>query len=153
MKPNGRNIEVTDENKQEYLTLILEYRMLGSIAEQLQEFLAGLYEIVPKAMLTVFDYQEMEFFMCGMPDISVQDWKKNTVIRYAPDTSKMKQDKLLGWFWEVLENFNEEQRARLLQFATGSCRVPVEGFKVCILLDALILLRSLCLMRYLQIID
>jgi len=65
LKPNGRYIDVTDENKEEYLMLILEYHMLGSISSQLQEFLIGLYEIIPKAMLSVFDYQELEFYMCG----------------------------------------------------------------------------------------
>ena len=32
-------------------------------------------------------------------------------------------------FWEVVEGFNHEQRARLLQFATGTTRLPAQGFK------------------------
>jgi len=30
---------------------------------------------------------------------------------------------------QVVEQYDEEQRARLLQFVTGSSRIPVQGFK------------------------
>ena len=30
---------------------------------------------------------------------------------------------------QVIKEFNAEQRSRLLQFITGTCRVPVSGFK------------------------
>jgi len=33
------------------------------------------------------------------------------------------------WFWKAVEFFDEERRARLLQFVTGSSRVPLQGFK------------------------
>ena len=33
------------------------------------------------------------------------------------------------WFWRVVESYSEEMRARLLQFVTGSSRVPLQGFK------------------------
>ena len=35
----------------------------------------------------------------------------------------------MKWFWQVVEEYDEEKRARLLQFVTGSARVPVQGFK------------------------
>ena len=40
---NGRNIPVTDENKQEYVQLVVEYRLTGSVKEQLEEFLKGMH--------------------------------------------------------------------------------------------------------------
>ena len=33
------------------------------------------------------------------------------------------------WFWRIVEGYDEEMRARLLQFVTGSSRVPLQGFK------------------------
>ncbi|RHY29940.1 hypothetical protein DYB32_009457 [Aphanomyces invadans] len=33
------------------------------------------------------------------------------------------------WFWEVVEGMSPPDRSKLLQFATGSSRVPVQGFK------------------------
>ena len=37
---------------------------------------------------------------------------------------------LAEWFWDIVESFSQENRARLLQFTTGSARVPTRGFKV-----------------------
>ena len=38
---NGRNIPVTDENKHEYVQLVVEYRLTGSVQAQLEMFLQG----------------------------------------------------------------------------------------------------------------
>ena len=38
------------------------------------------------------------------------------------------QHLVVKWFWEVIREFSHEQRARLLQFVTGTARVPVQGF-------------------------
>jgi E3 ubiquitin-protein ligase HUWE1 len=53
LKPDGRNIAVTDANKDEYIQLIAEYRLTTSIKEQLDSFLEGFYEIVPKEHIAV----------------------------------------------------------------------------------------------------
>lgn len=39
---NGRNIPVTEENKAEYIQLVVEYRLTGSVKAQLEEFLRGM---------------------------------------------------------------------------------------------------------------
>lgn len=41
LKPDGRNIPVTDENKAEYVKLVVEYRLVESIQDQLKKFLEG----------------------------------------------------------------------------------------------------------------
>ena len=38
---NGRNVAVTEENKQEYVQLMVEYRLTGSVQTQLEQFLKG----------------------------------------------------------------------------------------------------------------
>jgi len=42
---NGRNVPVTEENKQEYVQLMVEYRLIGSVQEQLEHFLKGTSDI------------------------------------------------------------------------------------------------------------
>lgn len=32
------------------------------------------------------------------------------------------------WFWEIVEEFDQQNRVLLLQFSTGSSRVPFGGF-------------------------
>ena len=39
--PNGRNIPLTNDNKEEYIQLVVEHRLTGSVKEQLAEFLRG----------------------------------------------------------------------------------------------------------------
>ncbi|PAV93602.1 hypothetical protein WR25_10254 [Diploscapter pachys] len=40
----------------------------------------------------------------------------------------MSRSKQVTWFWEWVRSLDQEKRARLLQFVTGTCRVPVGGF-------------------------
>lgn len=133
LKPNGAEIDVTDENKMEYLSLLLRYRMLGSVSQQLAAMISGLYEVIPKQLLSVFDYQELDFFICGLPEINLKDWQMNTLIRHFAGDSDVaaieREIEVIWWFWEVVSTFSDEELARLLQFSTGSTRVPVEGFK------------------------
>ena len=42
---NGRHIPVTEENKHEYVQLVVEYRLTGSVQTQLEQFLKGILEI------------------------------------------------------------------------------------------------------------
>jgi E3 ubiquitin-protein ligase HUWE1 len=39
--PNGRDIEVTEENKHEYVQRVVEYKLIGSVKEQMDHFLQG----------------------------------------------------------------------------------------------------------------
>jgi len=60
----------------------------------------------------------------GITEIDVNDWKSNTEYRkYTPN------DQVIQWFWKAVESFDGEKRSRLLQFVTGTSRVPVNGFK------------------------
>ncbi len=131
MKPNGADTIVTDQNKEEYLQLRLRHRMLDSIQPQLEKFLTGFYEVLPPELLCVFDYQELELLMCGVPELNVDDWKKNTEYLgvYNRPNHKNYMHKVVRWFWEEVESMSPEERVRLLQFVTGSGRLPVQGFK------------------------
>ena len=57
LMPGGAKVAVTDANKHDYLRRRFKFRMLDSISEQLWQLLCGLYEVVPKEALSVFDYQ------------------------------------------------------------------------------------------------
>lgn len=128
LKPGGASTDVTDANKQEFVALRLRHRMLGAIAPQLTRFLAGLYEVVPERLLSVFDFQELDLLLSGMPKVSVSDWRRNT--NYEGEfRSRRAESPMMKWFWSIVgEDFSDEERARLLQFVTGSAQVPSGGF-------------------------
>ena len=44
LKENGSNIPVTEENKDEYVRLVVSYRLHNSIKDQVRAFLDGFYE-------------------------------------------------------------------------------------------------------------
>lgn len=130
LTPEGEDKAVTGENLHEYLELYFKYLMLERIRPQVTELLLGFYDVVPEPMLTIFDFQELELMMCGLPTIDMADWKKHT--QYAGTFASSKQkSQVCKWFWEVVSNeFDQEMRARLLQFVTGTSGVPSRGFSV-----------------------
>lgn len=53
LKDGGEHIQVTQENKREYVQLSAQYRLYSSIKEQIEYLLGGFYEIIPKDLITI----------------------------------------------------------------------------------------------------
>ncbi|KAF1786244.1 protein of unknown function DUF4414 [Phytophthora cactorum] len=122
--PNGRNVPVTDENKMEYVKLVTHHRMATGIRQQIDAFLKGFHQLVPPELIAIFNENELELLISGMPEIDIDDLKANTeYANYKPT------DSVIRWFWNVLYSFTHEERALFLQFVTGTSKVPLEGFK------------------------
>lgn len=81
LKPGGSNIEVTNQNKLEYIELIIQWRFVNRILPQMKHFLEGFNELIPLSMIKVFDENELELLMCGIGVIDLNDWRKNTVYK------------------------------------------------------------------------
>lgn len=125
LKPGGIDIPVTEQNKMEYVDLMVKWKMENGVTEQMNSFMKGFNELLPMALLTGFDAQELEFLTAGTLEIDVNDWRENTEYRngYHPGHP------VIEWFWKAVESFDNEERLRLLQFTTGTSSVPYEGFK------------------------
>jgi E3 ubiquitin-protein ligase NEDD4 len=124
LKPGGRDIEVTNENKKEYIDLITEWRIQKRVEEQFNAFVFGFNELIPPDLVNVFDEKELELLIGGIADIDVDDWKKHTDYRGYSEN-----DPVIEMFWKCITAWDAEQKSRLLQFATGTSRIPVNGFK------------------------
>ncbi|KEY69985.1 hypothetical protein S7711_04003 [Stachybotrys chartarum IBT 7711] len=122
--PDGRNIEVTNENKKEYVDLMVKWRIEKRIAEQFQAFKDGFHELIPHDLINVFDERELELLIGGIAEIDVDDWKKHTDYRGYTESDEVVQN-----FWQTVRSWDGEQKSRLLQFTTGTSRIPVNGFK------------------------
>lgn len=114
---------VTDQNKHDYVKLIVENRLTTGIREQITAFLTGFYDIVPLELVSIFNEKELELLISGVPDIDIDDWKNNAEYRGYSASSPQVQ-----WFWRAVRSFDQEERAKLLQFTTGTSKVPLEGF-------------------------
>lgn len=126
LKPNGRNIKVTERNKQEYVTLFVQWHLANSVADEISALVSGIYDVVPLHLLAPFDYKELRLLLCGSPKIDLNDWEEHTVIVGKKARSVTR---LTTWFWRILRSLTPAQQGHILQFATGSARVPIQGFK------------------------
>lgn len=124
LKPGGSDIYVDHQNKEEYLHLFTKNRIYNCVELQLQAIRDGIYEILDIDLLNVFNPEELELFICGKQEIDIEDWKKHTCyIDYD------KEDFVIESFWKILSEFSSDEKTKLLQFCTGSLRVPFGGFK------------------------
>uniref|UniRef100_A0A8C5W3M4 E3 ubiquitin-protein ligase n=1 Tax=Microcebus murinus TaxID=30608 RepID=A0A8C5W3M4_MICMU len=105
LKPNGSEIMVTNENKREYieyLVFAMGMNLLVSFQNNMGSFL----------------------LMCGLGDVDVNDWRQHSIYKngYCPNHP------VIQWFWKAVLLMDAEKRIRLLQFVTGTSRVPMNGF-------------------------
>ncbi|KNE60235.1 hypothetical protein AMAG_05647 [Allomyces macrogynus ATCC 38327] len=124
LKPDGRNIAVTDENKHEYVRLVVEQRLTLAIRDQIAAFTEGFFDMVPRDLVSIFNEQELELLISGMPEIDVDDWRNNTEYHHFTASAPVIQ-----WFWRAVRSFDQEHRAKLVQYVTGTSKVPMEGFR------------------------
>ncbi|XP_063233150.1 LOW QUALITY PROTEIN: E3 ubiquitin-protein ligase HECW2-like [Bacillus rossius redtenbacheri] len=124
LKPGGRNVNVTEKNKKEYLERVVRWRLERGVADQTESLVRGFYEVVDPRLVSVFDARELELVIAGTAEIDLADWRKNTEYRSGYHDNHP----VIQWFWTAIERFSNEQRLRLLQFVTGTSSIPYEGF-------------------------
>jgi E3 ubiquitin-protein ligase NEDD4 len=123
---NGSNIQVCRENLKSYVEASIRYRLFDRTLPQLTELLLGFYDVVPEQALAVFDANELELVLSGLPRINVDDWQSNTFYVGMFATG---EEETVQWFWEIVrDEYDIEMKARLLQFVTGTSGVPPGGF-------------------------
>ncbi|ETW05462.1 hypothetical protein H310_03225 [Aphanomyces invadans] len=133
----GDCMSVTDANKHEYVAAIVRFLFYDAVHGPLEAFLEGFQAVLPVPLLHVFDAFEMDLILCGHDDINATDWQLHTTVEYLA-TSQLKrrggkhgsqQQDVVDWFWLTVHSYSQVQKAKLLQFVTGSSRPPVEGFR------------------------
>ena len=60
--------------------------------------------------MSIFDFQELELLMCGMPNIDVDDWCAHTQYKgeYSADSE------VVAWFWEAVRGEHCDSSVRSL---------------------------------------
>lgn len=123
LKEHGYNILLTEENKKQYVDSIVDYKLMFQIEKQLEAFLRGFYTIIPYESIMKFEVFELDMLLAGAAEIDVDDWERNTEY-----TGYNIYDQQIIWFWKVVREFDQPRLRELLQLATGSSGVPMEGF-------------------------
>ena len=68
----GRNIRVTEENKHQYVDLVAEHRLTTAIRPQINAFMEGFNELIPRDLISIFHDKELELLISGLPDIDCE---------------------------------------------------------------------------------
>jgi len=122
--PNGKKIQVTDENKDLYVSLQLQWRINGSIADQVRCLKQGFAEIIPEDHVMVFEPRELLLLLNGKSTVVVEEMRM--AARYTGGYDATSTSVTL--FWEAFQIMTQNERRMLLKFATGASRVPLDGF-------------------------
>ncbi|GFW35209.1 ubiquitin-protein ligase E3A [Trichonephila clavipes] len=124
LKENGEKVLVNQSSKEEFVRLYADFLLNKSIAKQFQAFKRGFQMVTDDSPLKMlFRPEEIELLVCGNKNFDFNALEEATEYDggYQSDTN------IIKWFWQLVHDFNLDQKRKLLQFTTGSDRVPVGG--------------------------
>ncbi|EDK31553.2 ATP-dependent metalloprotease FtsH family protein (macronuclear) [Tetrahymena thermophila SB210] len=124
LKKNGRNMQVCNQNKKEYVKSICHAKLIREIYYQAHAITSGFKEIVCEDLLQILDEQMLSFIFSGNPEISIPELKETIQLQ-----GYTKNDKQIKWLFEILESFNNYEKSCFIFFITGSMNLPHGGFK------------------------
>lgn len=121
LKPGGALIVVTEENKAEYVELLCEAYLCNGMRREIRCLLQGFWDLLPLGLFRQCKVtpRELSLLISGVGSLDPKEWAK---------CSDGHGTQVHRWFWEVVEDLNQEQRCMLLHFTTGSSRLPPGGF-------------------------
>ena len=127
----GANITVTEENKRHYAFLVGRYRCRLKVAMELDAVVDGLADLgVTPTSLSSLTNTELHMNLNGRATVDVDEIR--ALAKYngrLNDGTDFAPDHVVAlWFWQGMHDIPESDRRLVLAFATGSSRVPVDGF-------------------------
>uniref|UniRef100_A0A0E0D4M4 HECT-type E3 ubiquitin transferase n=1 Tax=Oryza meridionalis TaxID=40149 RepID=A0A0E0D4M4_9ORYZ len=126
LRPGGKNISVTNENKLHYVHAIADYKLNRQILPFANAFYRGLGDLILPSWLSLFNANEFNQLLSGgLQDFDVDDLRNNT--KYTGGYTESSRSVKL--FWEVIKGFKPTERCMLLKFVTSCSRAPLLGFK------------------------
>jgi len=122
--PSGYETLVTEANKELFVQKVCEARVRDEISEELAAFLRGFYLIIPAEFLQLFSVDELQALIGGARTINVQDMQK-----FASYSGWTKDCEQMKWFWEIMNEFSQEELGAFWFFTSGSPKPAYGGFK------------------------
>ncbi|CAF4498119.1 unnamed protein product, partial [Rotaria sp. Silwood2] len=71
------SLDVNEFGVNKTIELIENENITGSIKQQINSFLEGFYEIIPKYLISIFNEQELQLLISDLPHVDVEDLKPN----------------------------------------------------------------------------
>ncbi|KAK9818463.1 hypothetical protein WJX74_005654 [Apatococcus lobatus] len=123
LKEDGDDIMVTEENRREYVDLFVDFYLNRSVNKQFEAFARGFQELLGGPAINLFSGTELERLVCGNPLLDFAALQKHS--RY--DGGYTPEHRAVRWLWEIVHEFDDEEKRRFLKFFSGSDRAPIGG--------------------------
>ncbi|XP_077977108.1 ubiquitin-protein ligase E3A-like isoform X2 [Glandiceps talaboti] len=121
--PNGSQIPVTNQNREEFVRLYVRHLLEDSIATQFEAFARGFRLVCGGDALKLFRGDEIELLICGSPDLDFNAFESSTTY----EDGFTRKHPTIRAFWSVVHSLDDDRKKKLLNFITGSDRVPLKG--------------------------
>ncbi|XP_075279217.1 putative E3 ubiquitin-protein ligase HERC4 isoform X1 [Opisthocomus hoazin] len=123
--PNGADIPVVKQNRQDFVDAYVDYIFNKSVASLFNAFHAGFDKVCGGKVLQLFQPSELQAMVIGNTNYDWKELEKNTEYKgeYWADHPTIKI------FWEVFHELSLEKKKQFLLFLTGSDRIPILGMK------------------------
>ncbi|XP_017957265.1 probable E3 ubiquitin-protein ligase HERC4 isoform X1 [Drosophila navojoa] len=125
LKPNGKNIAVTLENRQEFVNLYVDFIFNKSVELHYRAFHEGFMKVCSGRVLQIFQPEELMAVVVGNEEYDWQALEDNCEYKEGYTSG----DETVKLFWEVFHELPEEEKKKFLLYLTGSDRIPIQGMK------------------------
>ncbi|KAH9248888.1 hypothetical protein BASA81_013452 [Batrachochytrium salamandrivorans] len=126
IKPGGSHINLSMDNRFEYIHLMADFRLNQECKDQLCAFIGGFNAIIQSQWLQMFSPVELQWLMSGEnAEFSVTDLRAYT--RY--DGGFYDLHGTIRNFWAVFADMSPQDKSALLKFTTSCSKPPVGGFQ------------------------
>ena len=123
----GSKRVVTLKNKHEYVHLWINYYLNTNVNEQFSQFMKGFNKVFDGCnSIKLFNSEELERLLCG--DIQSKEYDfvmLRSVTKYKDGYTD--KTPVIEWFWDIISHWGIKLQSKLLQFVTGSDRIPATG--------------------------
>ncbi|XP_050097648.1 probable E3 ubiquitin-protein ligase HERC4 isoform X1 [Anopheles aquasalis] len=125
LKPGGEDLRVTQENKQEFVQLYIDYVFNKSVEKSYRQFHTGFMRVCGGRVMKLFKAHELMEVVVGNEEYDWVALEENAEYKNGYSSS----DQSIRWFWEVFHELPLEEKKKFLIFLTGSDRIPILGMK------------------------
>jgi len=122
LKEGGSNIKLCEENKFEYLKLRIKHQLFQQTLDVFHEFLKGFYSFIPRNLIQIFSYPEIQVLACG-EEIDIDDWESKTTYEGCN-----RNNEVIQWFWDIVRESDKSTRVKVFEFVAATVTTPAGGF-------------------------
>ncbi|KAJ1525999.1 hypothetical protein ONE63_009178 [Megalurothrips usitatus] len=124
LKEGGEQVPVNKQNRREFVDLYADFLLNKSVEKQFRAFRRGFHMVTDESPLhLLFRPEEIEQLVCGSKNFDFNELEEATEY----DGGYTALSPIIQNFWEIVHRMPQESKRKLLQFTTGSDRVPVGG--------------------------